>query len=318
MQVVDLRLNDNMEVVRIVSHQQAEADNHFPYPDFPMIFYDISLDNFIDNRIHWHWHKTFELFEVISGSFSIRTSKSAHQIKTGDVCFINAKILHSLDPLEKPEDCLIRVNGFTGDLISGGPDTFFNTRYIIPVVECRDLDMFHFTDQGQHTAFIKEKLAQSRALMENAGFAYDLDIRQCMTDIWKILFQEFQPFFLNQSAPDARDEERMKAMLTYIRSNYNKKISLPDIANAASISERECFRCFKKMLDITPNNYLQNYRMRMAVRQLLETNDSIFTISQSCGFADNSYFGKTFQKYFHCSPTEYRRRQKEKIALHDL
>ena len=55
----------------------------------------------------------------------------------------------------------------------------------------------------------------------------------------------------------SNDEEKVRLAIEYIRNNYWENISLEDISNAANISKSECCRSFKRVLKMTPFDYLK-------------------------------------------------------------
>nr|MCR5685343.1 helix-turn-helix domain-containing protein [Lachnospiraceae bacterium] len=57
-----------------------------------------------------------------------------------------------------------------------------------------------------------------------------------------------------------------------------------------------------------PMDYLNQYRVRMAADALRMTAKPIAIIGEECGFASDSYFGKTFRQYMYCSLREYRKK----------
>lgn len=77
-------------------------------------------------------------------------------------------------------------------------------------------------------------------------------------------------------------------------------------------------KLFKKETGASPHDYLVNARMERAAALLLSgqtnrfSNFSVSQIAEACGYADVSYFSKTFKKYFGTSPKEYAERQSEK------
>lgn len=46
-------------------------------------------------------------------------------------------------------------------------------------------------------------------------------------------------------------------MVTFIYEHFDEEISVTDIAKAAFVSERECFRLFKTLLNTAPLTYYQ-------------------------------------------------------------
>ena len=48
-------------------------------------------------------------------------------------------------------------------------------------------------------------------------------------------------------------------MVTFIYEHFDEEISVTDIAKAAFVSERECFRLFKTLLNTTPLTYYHSF-----------------------------------------------------------
>lgn len=84
--------------------------------------------------------------------------------------------------------------------------------------------------------------------------------------------------------------------------------SRAELAAAAYLSERECFRIFHDCLHMTPVEYIKTYRLQMACRMLAGGQKSVTDVSHACGLGSSSYFGKVFREYVHCSPSEYRQK----------
>ena len=68
--------------------------------------------------------------------------------------------------------------------------------------------------------------------------------------------EEFYP------EPAGRSKEQIKQMMNYIQENYAEKLTVSEIASAAFICERECYRIFRKCLQMTPTEYLTGFRMK--------------------------------------------------------
>ena len=98
-----------------------------------------------------------------------------------------------------------------------------------------------------------------------------------------------------------------RSKMEYIENNFSRKVMLEDIAAAAGISTRECTRCFSKLIGQSPVDYLNHYRIRQAAGMLIESDMSIGTIAETCGFVSDSYFGKMFKESMGCTPRDYRK-----------
>ncbi|MCR5107689.1 MAG: helix-turn-helix transcriptional regulator, partial [Lachnospiraceae bacterium] len=57
---------------------------------------------------------------------------------------------------------------------------------------------------------------------------------------------------------------------------------------------------------MSPIEYLNRYRIRVAAGRLAESDDPISIIAEECGFLSDSYFSKMFKNMMKVSPREYR------------
>ena len=80
------------------------------------------------------------------------------------------------------------------------------------------------------------------------------------------------------------------------------------IAACVALSESACLRSFRQLLDITPIQYVKQFRVEKAAELLRSTSLRTGEIGIECGFSDGSSFIKTFREIKHCTPKEYRRR----------
>ncbi|PMC37450.1 hypothetical protein CJ195_11900 [Bacillus sp. UMB0899] len=92
----------------------------------------------------------------------------------------------------------------------------------------------------------------------------------------------------------------------YLRENYKNDINYKSLEEALSYNRTYISRCMKKIFNITPTEYLKQYRLEQAKLQLINTNDSIALIAESVGFNNVSYFIKCFNDYEKLSPKLFR------------
>ncbi len=102
--------------------------------------------------------------------------------------------------------------------------------------------------------------------------------------------------------------ERMKQMLRFVEEHYAEELTVERIAACVALSESACLRSFRQLLGITPIQYVKQFRVEKAAELLRSTRLRTGEIGAECGFADGSYFIKTFRELKHCTPKEYRQR----------
>lgn len=212
------------------------------------------------------------------------------------MCFLN-NIFYNVEPVVFP------LQGNSICLLVNNPSSLEHTP-LIPTLK----QFFRFTEQYPDYSLKAAVSAMHNSIRELSAaymeccycFKYNIQKRK------KILFfteehaQNKTPVSFNQHNPAIR-----KAML-YMENNYNKPITLSDIADAAGLNPSYLSRLFKKENSLSVTEYLTQFRLEKAKELLKNGSLRLRDVSESVGFNDISYFSNTFKKYTGMSPTEYR------------
>lgn len=99
---------------------------------------------------------------------------------------------------------------------------------------------------------------------------------------------------------------RIELAFHYMRTHYDKDVSLGDVARQVSMTEASFSRFIKKRTGLTFVESLNNIRLGHASRLLIDTTMNIAEISFKCGFNNLSYFNRVFKKKYACTPREFR------------
>lgn len=94
--------------------------------------------------------------------------------------------------------------------------------------------------------------------------------------------------------------------IDYIAHNYHKNIKISDIANYIGINRSYLTNSFKKNLNMSPKEYLSDYRITKASGLLKTTNLPINKICSMIGYEDPFAFSKVFKAKHGISPKAYR------------
>lgn len=276
----------------------------------PEFTYKTNIDNlhsYPEQSFPWHWHNELEFFYVRKGQLDYHLPSGTHTFHEGEGGFVNANILH-MTKCENNLPCLLEEHIFLPDFIGGQEDSIFMKKYILPITTNSALELYRFDPSKERDRTIIPLLRKAFDLYYSDELFREFNIRDILTQIWKQIFINISEIkFPNQSG---NTNERIKKMMAFIAANYNKKITLEQIAESGFISIRECCRCFQDSLGQTPFSYLTDYRLRCSCDLLRNTDLPITTISSSCGFGSSSYFGKLFRERFLCTPKEYRIKSK--------
>ena len=97
------------------------------------------------------------------------------------------------------------------------------------------------------------------------------------------------------------------AALKHMQDHLNEELSRDDVANVACLSPSHFSRVVKQTFGHSFTDLLARMRVEKARELLTRTEKSLIQISLDCGFSDQSYFTKVFQKYTGRTPGDYRR-----------
>ncbi len=102
------------------------------------------------------------------------------------------------------------------------------------------------------------------------------------------------------------DSRRVLKVKNFINENYMYEIKLKTLADLANMSQSAFSRFFKLHTGRTLSDYIIDIRLGYATRMLLDTNDTVATISFNCGYNNLSNFNRIFKRKKGCSPSEFR------------
>ncbi|WP_339157458.1 AraC family transcriptional regulator [Paenibacillus sp. FSL W8-0186] len=93
----------------------------------------------------------------------------------------------------------------------------------------------------------------------------------------------------------------------FIRNNYRTELTSGDMSAALHYHYNYITRCMKQVYGLTPNDYLQHYRLEQSKLLLLKTEWKIAEIANYVGFRNTPYFSNRFAGKYGCSPQQFRR-----------
>ena len=102
------------------------------------------------------------------------------------------------------------------------------------------------------------------------------------------------------------DDRSFAAILSYMQENLaNPEMSLRMVAGIFFYSEKYFSYLFHEKTGIKFTDYLNDLRIRMALRLISENVTSVAELSSACGFMNACYFSKVFKKIVGKSPAAY-------------
>lgn len=98
----------------------------------------------------------------------------------------------------------------------------------------------------------------------------------------------------------------IKLAIQFITNNFNRNITLKDVADEVFLSQNYLSELFKKETGEGFYEFLSNYRIKRAKEILITTNLKIYEVAESVGYNDSITFGRAFKKITGTTPNNFR------------
>lgn len=106
-------------------------------------------------------------------------------------------------------------------------------------------------------------------------------------------------------------DPRIRKLIHLMKEGQLPHCSVSELAERIGVSTAYFFELFHKETGQSPMAYWQRCRLEFACKILRESNDSITSIAERCGFSSIHYFTRQFNQTLGESPSRYRARLRE-------
>jgi len=109
--------------------------------------------------------------------------------------------------------------------------------------------------------------------------------------------------------PSRRDQKRVAETVRLIELNADRPLSLSELADGAATSPFHFLRTFRRIVGMTPYQFLLRTRLHRAAVRLRSSDAAISAIAFDAGFNDLSTFNRRFRREMGEAPGAYRARR---------
>lgn len=104
-------------------------------------------------------------------------------------------------------------------------------------------------------------------------------------------------------------ENRIKEAALYMLHRYDREVNCDEVASRFGFSHAAFFREWKRFFDISPKNYVLEYRLQEAARRLSQTNLPVTDIVKEVHFSGVTAFYRKFKERYGMTPDSFRKAQ---------
>lgn len=287
----------NIPEYEIYHEHKNHAETLFPYNTYicsiPLDFYEVPR----------HWHNEMEIIYIKKGKGMITLDMDTLYVEAGDIIIVIPGQLHSISQLESYIMEYENIIFSTDMLISKFSDTV-ESEFFIPLLGGQ-LSFNHLitADDELHSA-LSSCLNRADNICKTFPKGYKLALKSCLFEFFYHIFTNSEEAKENKSN---KNLDKLKNILEYIEKNYHNTITIDEIADISGFSSSHFMKFFKKTMGTSFVDYLNDYRLSMAARTLLSSDDNIIDIAADCGYDNLSYFNRIFKRKYGETPSSYRK-----------
>lgn len=272
---------------------------------FPLAIYHSVMSKNVLGHTPWHWHGEIQFCLVTKGSIRFFVNEKQYLLRAGEGVFINSGYLHMAKPEGDPDSAYICLD-VAPKLLASFAGSILEEKYVAPFLKDPTMEDCRLTPDVPWQKAILERIGQAYVLFEEQQFGYELRLAVLLQEMWLLLL-EHRPDGGKRSHNRLQENTAVQEILSYISQNFDRHITLKEIAKAVSFSGSECCRVFKKVTGETIFSYLRAYRLARSMELLRDTQMPISQIAYDAGFCSTSYFIEVFRAQKNMTPLQYRK-----------
>ncbi len=254
----------------------------------------------------WHFHPEIELIYIHKGRGTRFIGTDVHRFEPDELFLFGANLAHMwrCDPeyfLKDPKfRAEVTIIYFLHDFLG---NKFFDVPELKRVESLLEKAKRGIKITGATKVRVKELIGK---LSEAKGLERIITL---LTILEKIDYSS-EKQYINPVYHPAKTEKsettRLNRIFQYVSDNYQKNITLSEIASVANLSAKAFCRYFKSKTRKTFYDFLLEVRVAHACNLLVEKDMTVYEVCYESGFNNLSNFNRYFKKITNKTPTGYK------------
>lgn len=261
-----------------------------------------------------HFHDDIEVVYVLDGKIRLKNGHYTYNLKRGDVYILNDREIHSLE--STGQDNMVMMLQMDMEYFS---NYYSNLRNSFFVTDTED-------DNDESIEVLRTLLAKIMMEILQKGYGFEHKVIESTHNLIACLFSDFQYFvmddgkFVKETRPKGNKvlAGRLNRITDYMYDNYNRKLTLSEIAENEHLSIYYLSHVIKEATGLSFQDLLSFIRVEESEKLLLGTNKKIGAIAEETGFSAVRYYIKHFEHWFGMHPMEYRRQYTGKVISREV
>jgi AraC-like DNA-binding protein len=178
---------------------------------------------------------------------------------------------------------------------------YYNSQYADKTDWRLQFNQYHFNNDADLTDLINKLIRICSSSDLSRDIYADLNMKELLIRI--LQSQHLQLIAAERDTNS--NNSRLHFVLHYINEHLTENISIDTLCRKAYLSRNIFFKWFKDQFGITPLQYINRERLKLAKQLLADRNNSVGQVSMLCGFNDTNYFIRLFRSAEGITPGTY-------------
>lgn len=257
-----------------------------------------------NNILNLHWHDEIEFILIVDGNVIFQIENNKYNVNAGDILIIGSGEIHSICK-NSNDHCTFKSIIFNPEMLSSKSSDSIQVKFINPLINNQIELPRYLSGKNIDEVLIRNYLSELFDVLDNKEMNYELMAKSLLY----MIFSKVMKF--TKSKSDSISMDTIKKILNYIHLNYNKPLTINDLATEANLSQGYFCRLFKKHTFKTPIDYINHYRITKSQELLINTDMKISDICYEVGFNNLSYFISLFKNVTSETPAQFRKKYKQ-------
>lgn len=250
----------------------------------------------------WHFHPEYELTFISKGEGIRYVGNSVEKFEVGDFVLIGSNLPHCWkDSIQNKGSVKSLIFQWNDDILGENwieKNEFKNIKTLL------NLALKGIKFKNINPKKIEHKLAK---IINQTPFEKLISFVQLLDELSD--YKEIETLTTTGFTPNLniKANNRIDKVYDYVQENYDKKIKLNEASKLVSMGDEAFCRFFKKSLNKSFFTFVNEYRINLACKSLIETNKQVSQIAYNCGYESLPFFYRQFQKFMNCSPLQFKK-----------
>jgi AraC-like DNA-binding protein len=162
-------------------------------------------------------------------------------------------------------------------------------------------NQYHFDNDNEVSGLINKLIRVCSSSDTTKNIYADLNLKELLIRL--VQSQHLQQ--VKTEITHSGNRTRLQYVIHFIHEHLTDKILIDELCRKAYLGRNHFFKWFKEQFGVTPIEYINHERIKLAKQLLAQKNKSITGVSSLCGFTDVNYFVRIFKKIEGITPGIY-------------